>query len=618
MTDKKTVDKKSNLCLNCGEPHNRNADTCSGRCYAAYKIKTTPQKCAICDGEYFSRGKTCSREHANELKKRTNIEKFGSEWAIQSGAAKDKRKATNLKRYGVEHHLQTEESMARLRATNLERYGVEFVGQNEEAKEKIRKTNLDRYGVETPLQSPTIKEAIKTKNLELYGVEYAVQRNDVIESIRKTNIERFGVENPFAAKEVIEKIRKRNLELYGVEYAVQREDVKTKIRATNLERYGDEIAARSQQVQDKMKRTNLERYGYEYPIGSPEGLEKVNATNLDRYGVKRPLQNTEIQARAAATIADGIASGRIQLRQRVSKLNRSFAEAIKTSFNLEVQLEVSRGGNSFDLYIPEHSLFIELNPTISHNADRSYSCMIGRHDLECGHGGLKRNYHQKRAIFARDNGLKLIQIYDWDIEPLTTLLDGKLRKGFEKFSARKLKLEVIDQKTANKFLKLTHSQGSLRGQTYCYGLYDSDRLIAVATFGKSRFGSSAEYEFLRYAVARGSIVYGGAAKLFNHFISDAKPISVVSYVNLDHSTGPSFLTGLDFVEGKPTSPALIWSKGDKRVSSTSLLMRGADNLLGTSYGSREESGMNNEDIMRKEGWNRVYTSGNRVFLWSKP
>ncbi len=603
------------LCVNCGEPVQRKAETCSAKCYAANRVKTVPKSCPICGVEFFARGRTCSKEHADELKRRTNLEKFGSEWAIQSDEAKEKRRATNLERYGAEHHLQTEASMARLRATNLERYGVEFAGQGEEAKAKIRETNLERYGVSSVLQSPEVQAAVRARNLELYGVEHSIQREDVLEAIRRTNLERIGVENPFQSEEIMAKVRARNLELYGVEHSSQREDVKAKIRETNLERYGDEVAVRSEDVRARIRETNLERYGYEYPFGSPEILEKVNATNLERYGVRRPLQNAEIQARAAATIAEGIASGKIQLNQRVSKKNKAFAESLTERFGLKVELEVSRGGYSFDLLVPEKSLLIELNPTISHNGYRAFGCMVQGHELDCGHGAMDRSYHQKRAIFARDSGLKLIQIYDWDIDPLTRLLDGKLRSGFERFSARKLRLEAISQKIANRFLKENHSQGGLRGQSHCYALYKDERILAVATFGASRFGSSAQYEFLRYAVARSTVIHGGAGRLFERFLQEAEPSSVVSYVDFDHSTGPSFLTGLGFHEGEPTAPALVWSKDDRRVASTSLLMRGADALLGTSYGSREESGMNNMNIMRAEGWFPVHTSGNRVFLW---
>lgn len=578
-------------------------------------MKTVPKSCPVCGVEFFARGKTCSKEHANELKRRTNIEKFGSEWAIQSDAAKEKRKATNLERYGAEHHLQTDESMAKLRATNLERYGVEYVGQSEEAKAKIRATNLERYGVASVFSSEQVQAAIRATNLERYGVEFAGQSQEARIRREATNLERYGVANPFASAELMAKVRERNLEIYGVEYASQREDVKERIRATNLKRYGSEAAVQSEEVKDRIRATNLQRYGFEWPFGSPEIIEKVNTTNLERYGVKRPLQNPEIQARAAATMAKRIADGTIQMGQRVSKINRNFAERLRSRFDLEVELEVARDGHTFDLYLPERKLFLELNPTVSHNADRSFGCMVATHEIDCGHPATPRDYHQKRALYARDNGLKLLQIYDWDIDPVERLLAGRLEAGFKRYSARKLDLRTIDRKTANRFLKGTHSQGAVRGQTHCYGLYSGDELLAVATFGKSRFGSKAEHEFLRYAVARGTIIHGGAGRLFGRFLEDAQPRSVVSYVDFDHSTGPSFLVPLGFEETEPTAPALVWSKGNQRVTSTSLLMQGADRLLGTSYGSREKSGMNNAQIMAAEGWLRVHTSGNRVFLW---
>ena len=50
---------------------------------------------------------------------------------------------------------------------------------------------------------------------------------------------------------------------------------------------------------------------------------------------------------------------------------------------------------------------------------------------------------------------------------------------------------------------------------------------------------------------------------------------------------------------------------------TSLLSIGADRILGTSYGSKKESGMDNRDIMLAEGFLEVYTAGNRVYLWNK-
>ena len=57
-------------------------------------------------------------------------------------------------------------------------------------------------------------------------------------------------------------------------------------------------------------------------------------------------------------------------------------------------------------------------------------------------------------------------------------------------------------------------------------------------------------------------------------------------------------------------PSPIWSKGKDFILDSSLRARGADILLETKYGSLDECGMNNSDIMLKEGWRRVFTCGN--------
>ena len=53
----------------------------------------------------------------------------------------------------------------------------------------------------------------------------------------------------------------------------------------------------------------------------------------------------------------------------------------------------------------------------------------------------------------------------------------------------------------------------------------------------------------------------------------------------------------------------------KTVPSSSIQRLGADRLLGTSYGPREVCGLNNEGIMKAEGFVAYKTAGNRVFEW---
>ena len=44
---------------------------------------------------------------------------------------------------------------------------------------------------------------------------------------------------------------------------------------------------------------------------------------------------------------------------------------------------------------------------------------------------------------------------------------------------------------------------------------------------------------------------------------------------------------------------------------------GADKILGTNYGKPEVCGLNNRDIMIKEGFVEVYDCGQSVYVWNK-
>lgn len=585
-------------CIICGETNYRNSETCSPKCYKIRALQIAPKVCPSCETAHQKRGKTCSPECAVELKKKTNLERFGAEWALQTEASKAKRVETNKAKYGADHHLQTEGSLAKLRATNLERYGVEYVGQSEAAKATQRATNLERYGVEYVFQADEVKDKIAETSMERYGVRNGGGAPEVQDRIRRTNQERYGVANAFQADEVKDKIKQTSLERYGVEYPSQAPEVKAKIAATNIDRYGVPAPFQDESVKAKIRATNLARLGFEYPSQSSSVREKGRLT-------------------LEASLRGGVKLG----RGRVSKLNRELARKIEEALGLNVTFEKAVGDYSFDLGVEGTNIAIELNPTITHNADVPFPCVLKQCPFGCqDHKPKEANAHQKRAKAAQAQGIKLLQFYDWDDDTtIMRFLSSKAEVGYAKHSARKLSPVKLTTKEANSFISNTHPQGGLRGQSHCYGLRESSgKLLAVATFGRARFGAKEEYEWLRYAVADKTIVHGGSGKLFRVFLGEAGPSSVISYVSFDHTTGPTFLSSLNFTEGAPTGPSLMWSnpRNGRHTAHTSLIRQGADRLLSTKYGPREECGMGNEEIMALEGYLRVFTSGNRVFRWT--
>lgn len=588
----------------CNNPHYA---TC--HCGETFIVKNLSRPAKTCSSSCASK-----MSHTEESKKkriRNNIEKYGVEHHFQDERIK---KAIIEKVEGTAGRFGTTASIKAIR----DKYGVDNVSQLEAIKEKKKATTLKNYNVENPAQSEIIKKKIRETNMIKYGSPHPMQNRRIREKAFNTIRELYGVDYITQDPNIIERIRATSIERYGVDYPSKSSSSIIKTRDTNLERYGVESTFSYPLIKEKIAKTNLDRYEAENPFASEIIKERIKKTMIERYGVENASQHPPLTIKARKTFEKRVNSGTIN--GRVSKINRGIAKMIEETWGLETVLEKSIENYSIDLYVPEKELFIEINPIITHNSLTPFACVLNSCEKDCNkHKTVSRDYHYKKALFARDNNLKLIQVYEWDLGNLKSLLSPRLEEGYQKHSARKLSLQKVDSRTVNKFFNDNHLQGTVRGQDYCYGLFKDEELLAVASFGASRYNKSYDYEFLRYAVKKGHIIHGGANKLFKSFLEELIPSSVISYVDFDHSTGPSFLAGLGFKEEKPTGPVKKWYNptSHKTLSSNSLYKVGADRLLGTNYGNRKESGLDNEEILIIEGFLPTYTSGSRVFIWEE-
>lgn len=438
----------------------------------------------------------------------------------------------------------------------------------------------------------------------------AMRDKEIQEKVKNTQIEKYG---SFGFN--TEKQRNTMLEKYGHTTPAKNEEVKEKSRRTQLKNNGGVLAFNT----NKQRETMIEKYGSPGRLGDPLEMKKQKEIMMKKYGVSTPFEYAEFLEKGMKTLIRKY--GQIFNNSTISKVNIRYAELLKKEFNVEIEFEHFVEGCFFDLYLPEQNIAIEINPTITHNSTTSFVCKRNKcKDSPCDkHFPLEQNYHFNRANIARKNDIVLIQIYEWESdESILKLLKGKIVPVERKYSARSLTLKKISQSEANKFLRDYHIQGGTRNQTNCYGLIKDEELISVATFGPSRFKSKYKWEFIRYAVKEGVIIHGGSSKLIKEFIKEEKPENIVSYIDFNHTTSKNiFLSSFGFKEEKETGPRLVFhnEKTGKMIPITSLLAIGADRILGTNYGSKKKSGMNNEQIMLKEGFVKVYTAGNRVFVW---
>lgn len=196
-----------------------------------------------------------------EMRSKTQQERYGGV-GFASKELMNKTKKTNLERYGYEYAFQNPEIQERQKQTCLERYGVESSFAAEEVKEKIKQTNLEKYGVENPGWTEESQQKIKQTNLKKYGYENAFQNPNIKEKYRQTCLNKYGVENSFAAEEIKDKIKQSLINKFGVNHPSKSEEIKEKIKQTNLERYG--YTTYTQTDEYKIKEYNTKKANHSF------------------------------------------------------------------------------------------------------------------------------------------------------------------------------------------------------------------------------------------------------------------------------------------------------------------------------------------------------------------
>ena len=189
-------------------------------------------RCPICGkktpfGKRWSQGfnVTCSKECKKEYDRITlknNIRKLSTD------EVKEKRKRTCLERYGTENVFQNEDVKKKIRRTLMDRYSVEHPSQNPSIRYKMKKTSIERYGVPFYTQTEEYLERSKNTCMEKYGKEYYFQSSDCRSRAESLYMRKYGVPCNLMSPEVKERIKETNIRLYGVEYPMQNSSIRRK------------------------------------------------------------------------------------------------------------------------------------------------------------------------------------------------------------------------------------------------------------------------------------------------------------------------------------------------------------------------------------------------------
>ena len=202
-----------------------------------------------------------------------------------------------------------------------------------------------------------------------------------------------------------------------------------------------------------------------------------------------------------------------------------------------------------DIYIPDLKIGIEYNGNYWHS-----SLMKDKY------------YHENKSKIAEANGIRLIQIYQYEWEDLDQrnkilqMLKIAFNKVENRIYARNCTVKQISNTEAKPFNEKTHLQNHRNAQV-TYGLFYNNELVQLMSFSKTRYNKNLkndnDWEIIRGCPGSNNIVIGGVSKLFTHFIRDYKPDKVFSYCDFNKFNGKSYeAIGMKFIGY--TGPDMKW------------------------------------------------------------
>ena len=177
------------------------------------------------------------------------------------------------------------------------------------------------------------------------------------------------------------------------------------------------------------------------------------------------------------------------------------------------------GGPEIDIYVPSRNIAIE------YDGLRWHSEMFGK----------DKYYHLNKTDRCQNKGITLFHVFEDEYLSKKELVLDKIshalfsNNSLQKIGARNCTVSEIGINEAKIFLNKYHIQGFARSTMYL-GAFYNDELIAVMTFQLEKKGTK-DWILNRFCGNTSYRCQGIAGKLFNYFVRNNAPESVVSFLD---------------------------------------------------------------------------------------
>ena len=425
--------------------------------------------------------------------------------------------------------------------------------------EKAKEKNLSKLGVEYPFQSDKIQDKVKQVTYERYGFTSLFFSSEFQKSIKHNTFKRFGADNIFASKIFKEYIKEYNLEKY------------------NRESY--------RQIHFK----NYENLN--------ENFVKYVFTDNDYFYIEKFCKYFNFSLKTGLKYKEDFNIYQTNYFQKC-KTQRQIFEKIKTNNKILNNKKIIYPFE-LDIVLPDIELGIEYNGLMFHSEGLLNEGKIRNVD---------KNYHLNKLELCNLKGYDLFHIFESDnIDIWISMINNRLGVN-ERIYARKCIIKELKSTEIKDFLNNNHLQGFINSSINL-GLYYNNELVSLMTFSKPRFNKNYEYELIRFCNKLNTSVIGSASKLFNYFIKNYNPKSIISYANRRFSNG-SIYEKLGFKLLRKTEPNYFYFKSGNIILMSRYQFQ--------KHKLKDKLDIYNPELSESEnmfnnGYRRIYDCGNLVY-----
>jgi hypothetical protein len=450
----------------------------------------------------------------------------------------------------------------------------------EEARNKREETNAKLYNSAKNFSNP--KHTRQSKN---------------------TMIAKYGTDNIMSLQETVQKIKKTNLSLYGDESFSRTDDYKEKRAETLQKKYGVTNLWDLLDYRNKLSGSMNANYNENY-----ENIDKIiSDIKAGTYTRTEICEKFNVSfshlLKKLKDVGEDMSACKFEPIKKSSlaecEISQLFAEHEPETNNRSVL-----NGFELDTYFQKRDFAIEYCGDYWH----SYSPSDRKHHSE--------TRHQAKTLLSIEKNIELFTIFEheWNNVEKKSIwiskINLKLGVVSERIFARKCSIRIVNAKETKKFLEANHLQGSC-SSSINIGLFYNDLLCSILTMGKSRYDKKYEYELIRFASLKNTVIIGGFTRLLTAFEKQYQPRSILSYCNLRWSIGNIYEQS-GFQRISVTAPNYMYMHLSKKISLSRVQCQKhkLKKVLGVDF----DPALTERENMYNNGYRTIHDCGNIKFV----